>query len=52
MSKNEILHGVRCLFTFKRYDNGMPRMLQIGYGLLSWFGVLVILFSLTKKLFS
>ena len=39
-----VLEATKALFLFKPYTN-MSRPLEIGYGVLAWFGVAIIIYA-------
>ena len=39
-----VLEATKALFLFKPHTN-MPRLLEIGYGILDWFGVATIIYA-------
>lgn len=39
-----ILEATKALFLFKSYTN-MPRIMEIGYGVLAWFGIAIIIYT-------
>lgn len=40
-----IIESLKALFLFKPYT-GMPRLMEIGYGLLAWFIITMIIYEL------
>lgn len=41
----KILEAGEALFCFQPYTN-MPRWMEIGYGILAWFGVVTIIYAI------
>ena len=40
----DVLEALKALFLFKPYTN-MPRLLEIAYGIVAWFGVAIIIYA-------
>jgi hypothetical protein len=40
----DVLEALKALFLFKPYTR-MPRLLEIVYGILAWFGVAIIIYA-------
>ncbi|MFC5683819.1 hypothetical protein ACYE2N_01630 [Flavobacterium sp. MAHUQ-51] len=52
MKIKDFLEGQKAMYLFKKGYTYYPRWLEIGFGIIGWFGIFLILFSLMKLIFS